>query len=120
MRKVLLFSFVLLTMMLTTSCSNDNIDDRLYSLKYGEIRDLEGTIHYDENIHYWYVSIKNTNGNEVTTRLYFSDSPSVTKYLVEGLVVIVSGEVFDFLRSVDVPYGTQYFGFEVESIQKNS
>ncbi len=119
MRKVLFYlSFMLLGVYMPMACSSDSVEDLPYSLKYGDIHDQEGIVHYDENCKYWYIFINNKNSNGVTTRLYFSESPMVKEYLIEGLDVIVSGEVYDFLISIDVPVGTQYYGFEIDSIIK--
>ena len=96
---------ILLWLGMFSACSTDDdkIDSSLPKVqnKIGEVKDLTGVMHYDQNYQVWYISVGNNGGHDASIQrldiLHNIDSA----FKQEGLPVLFSGETLQWIDGAE-------------------
>ena len=109
---------MLTTIMISCSGNDDtkSICDCNNETNAVTVENIEGTIHFNENIKMWYISVPE-EGTFDSVQMFLPCNLAET-YKKENIKVIFSGRAFDFTSKLNgVPAGSTYKCIEISSIK---
>jgi hypothetical protein len=117
MKKTLSFTAILLMLAGVISCkkgTNDKICDCNNKTNPVEIVDMEGVIHFNEDIQEWYISVYEQNTYDVMQ--LFLPCNINDAYKKVNKKILFSGTVFDLSIKINAPAESDYACIEISSI----